>query len=130
MEENRLVVSDAAKRIQDEMNMHAVAGAYGWAVFRLSDGRPFDHIAYPDRVDAVKATRWERDNCAFLPINPAGMSGVEAEAVLTFARGLSAAMPLPSAEFDFDPTMPHRPVDRRKKLAHLASGGKLFPNGI
>lgn len=116
-------VSDAARRIADEMNLHAVAKSDGWAVFRLSDGRPFDHNPYPFRVAAVKATGWDRDRFLYLEIQPDGMQLQHAQACLDFARMLhDAGFRIPSPEFEFDPTMPLMPHDRRSTIRHLAGG--------
>lgn len=117
--------SDAARRIADEMNLHAVAKSEGWAVFHLSDGRPFDHTPYRRRVEAVKATGWDRDRFLYLEIQPDGMPLKEADAVLRFARMLhDSGFRIPSPEFEFDPTMPLLRRDRLATIRHLATGGR------
>lgn len=116
---------DDARRIADEMNMHAVAKSEGWAVFRLSDGSPFDHVPYARRTDAVKATGWDRDRFLYLEIQPDGMSGKEADAVLRYARMVhDAGFRIPSPDFEYDPAMPLMPHDRLATIRHLASGGR------
>lgn len=117
--------SDDARRIADEMTMHAVAKSQGWAVFSLSDGRPLDHCPYPTRTLAVRAAKWDRDNYLYLEIQPDGMQPKEAEAVLSYARALhNAGFRLPDPEFDYDASMPTFSWDRSKQIRHLASGGR------
>ena len=119
------VYSDDAKRISHEMTMHAVAKSQGWATFRLSDGSPVGHNAYPTRVEAVMSMRWDRDNILYLEIQPDGMTLREAEAVLTYARTLhNAGFRIPAPEFEFDASMPTFAWDRANQIRHLASGGK------
>jgi hypothetical protein len=122
---------DDVKRIKHAMDTHAVAKSVGWVAFRLADGTsPDSNTVYERRVDCVKHQGWDRDNVIYLDIQPDGMSFGEAEAVLSFARSLhDAGFRIPNPEFDFDPVMPHQTADRRKKIAHLASGGKYFPKG-
>lgn len=121
-----LMYSDAAKRISAEMQMHAVAKSEGWAVFRLSDGMPFDHVPYSRRVEAVKATGWDRDRFLYLEIQPDGMGLKEAEAVLKYARMIhDAGFRIPAPDFEYDPTMPLLRHDRIRTIKHLASGGRF-----
>jgi hypothetical protein len=119
--------TDDARRVADEMSLHAVARARGWAVFRLRDGRPADHVAYPRREDAVRAMGWNRDDYLYLEIRPDGMPDpAEAQAVLGFARALhKAGFRLPSPDFDFTPVMPAFAHDRVRTIRHLATGGKV-----
>ena len=72
--------SDEAKRIADEMTLHAVAKSEGWVCFRLSDGSPLDHNVYERRIDAVKAAGWDRDRFIYLEVQPDGMPVKEADA--------------------------------------------------
>lgn len=121
------VWSDAAKRIADEMTMHAIAHSEGWVCFRLSDGTPLDHIAHDRRIDAVKAAGWDRDRFIYLEVAPDGMTPKEAEACLKYARVLhDAGFRIPSPEFEFDPTMPLLRSDKIKTIRHLASGGRVY----
>lgn len=119
--------TDDAKRICNEMNLHAVAKSQGWVVFRLSDGSPVDHVPYPTRIEAVRHMRWDRDNFLYLEIAPDGMpSAAEAQGVLDYARALhDAGFRLPSPDFDFDNTMPAFGWDKKKTIRHLTSGGKI-----
>jgi hypothetical protein len=117
--------SDEAKRIADEMTLHAIAKSEGWVCFRLSDGTPLDHNVYERRIDAVKAAGWDRDRFIYLEVQPDGMPVKEADACLRFARMLhDSGFRIPSPEFEFDPTMPLLPSDRIKTIRHLASGGR------
>lgn len=122
---------DEVKRLKYAMDTHAVAGSRGWVAFRLADGTsPDNHTVYETRVEAVRHQNWDRDNMIYLEIIPGGMPYGEAEAVLQFARALhNAGFRIPSPDYDFDPTMPYQTSDRKKKIAHLASGGKYYPKG-
>lgn len=122
---------DAAKRIADEMTIHAIAKSEGWVAFKLADGRPVDHVCYPRRIDAVKAAGWDRDNYVFLETEPDVASLQEWIARLKYARMLHAAgFRIPSSEFEFDASMPFLVTDRAKQVRHLASGGRLHPLGL
>lgn len=117
---------DDAKRISDEMNMHALAGSAGkWAAFRMADGKPVDNTAYPSREDAVRAAGWDRDTTVYLEIQADGMKPEHAQACLDFQRALhDAGFRLPSPDFHFDLAMPMFEWDRKATIAHLASGGR------
>lgn len=90
--------SDAAARMADAMNLHAVAKSRGWAVFALADGKS-DNVPYPDYGDALKSTRWDRDRYCYLQIPMGGISDpAEMQGVLDYARTLhdmGARMPDP-----------------------------------
>lgn len=122
---------DDVKRIKFAMDTHAVAGSRGWVAFRLEDGTSQDgNTVYETRVDAVKHQKWDLDERIYLEILPGGMPLGEAEAVLVYARAMyDAGFRIPDPAFHFDPVMPYQPADRRKKIAHLASGGKFYPKG-
>lgn len=128
------VLADAAKRVADEMTMHAVAGSFGWAVFALADGRPLDHVAYESWRDAVKAAKWDRDNYMFLEIKPDGMPEREAAAVLSYARLIhDLGHRIPGPDWDAGPlasSMPHQPRDRALMAKQLAAGRPLLPAGF
>lgn len=115
--------SDDAKRISDEMNMHAIAGSAGkWAVFRLSDGSPADHTAYDTRRDAVASQKWDRDFRIYLHIAPDGMRAHEAEAFLRYARALhdnGFRLPDPDDLIQPDISMPILPRDRARQIRLL-----------
>lgn len=126
---------DAAKRIKDEMDLHALAGVSGWAVFALADGRPLDHTAYESWRAAVKGAKWDRDNYLFLEIQPDGMPSVrEAQAVLQYARLIhKLGYRIPSPDWDAGPlasSMPHNPRDRAVMGRQLATGRPLVPQGF
>lgn len=126
---------DCAKRIKDELDMHAVAGARGWAVFALADGTPLDHTAYDSWNAAVRAARWDRDNYAFVEIMPDGCPSYRAAAaILHYARTLSrGGYRIPSPDWDAGPlaaSMPAQPHDRRRMARQLISGKPLLPEGF
>lgn len=122
---------DDVRRVKDEMDMHAVAGARGWVAFHLADGRPLDHTAYPVRILAVKAAKWDRDNYMYAEIQPDGMPYREASAVLKYARSLhEAGWRIPDPEFDYDASMPRTAADRKRMARQLVSGKPLSPQHI
>lgn len=124
-------LEDAAKRVKDEVDMHAVLGKRGWAAFALADGRPADHVAYERRQDAVRHMRWDRDDYLYLEIQPDGMPLREAVAVLKYARLVHAmGWRIPGPEFDMPPGMPAQPRDRLLMARQLASGCPLVPEGF
>jgi len=90
--------SDAAARMADTMNLHAVAKSRGWAVFALADGRS-DNIPYEDISDAYRAMKWDRDRFVYLQIPMGGVNDpAEMQGVLDYARTLhdmGARMPDP-----------------------------------
>jgi hypothetical protein len=124
--------SDDAKRVADEMTLHAVAGSHGFAVFRLSDGRPMDHTAYDSWSAAVKGAKWDRDNYMYLEIQPDGMTLREGQAVLDYARIVSKMgfrIPSPDWADHQAMSMPYQKRDRMKMARQLASGKPLYPEG-
>lgn len=126
-------VTDEAKRIKDEMDLHAVAGSFGWAVFRLSDGAPVDHVAYERWQDAVRHMRWDRDNYMYVEIQPGGMPYNEAQAVLNYARGIRKMghrIPAPDWADHQAMSMPYQPWDRRTMARQLVSGRPLDSRGF
>lgn len=120
--------SDDAARMADTMNLHAIVKSRGWAVFALADGRS-DSTAYETYDDALRSTRWNRDNYLYLQI-PAGGVGdpAEMQGFLDYARALQkvgARLPDPrdfaAADRDFPYHAP--PVLRRDwlpQIRHLA----------
>lgn len=94
--------SDAAARMADTMNLHAVAKARGWAVFALADGRS-DNTAYEDYDAALRSKKWDRDRYLYLQIPMGGVNDpAEMQACLDYARTLhdmGARLPDPR---DFD----------------------------
>jgi hypothetical protein len=126
-------LADAAKRVKDEMDLHAVAGDRGWAVFALADGKPLDHTAYDSWKAAVKAAKWDRDRYFFLEVQPDGMPEREAVAVIRYARlchDLGGRVPPPDDVHLFPPGMPLQPLDRLRMARQLASGKPLVPAGF
>lgn len=123
-------LEDAAKRIKEAMDLHAIASDHGWAVCHLADGKPMDHTAYPTWQAAVKAARWDRDNFMYLEIQPDGMPLQEAIAVLKFARFVhSQGWRIPDPTFNMPPGMPAQRRDRALMARQLVSGKPLVPEG-
>jgi hypothetical protein len=82
--------SDDARRMADTMNLHAVAGSRGWAVFALADGRSPGNTAYDDISDAHRAMKWDRDRYLYLQIPAGGVNDpAEMQGCLDYARVLS-----------------------------------------
>jgi len=124
---------DEIRRIKDEMDMHATLKQRGWVAFKLEDGSPLDHAAYPTWNDAVKAAKWDRDRFMFLEIQPDGMTYREANAVLDFARKLYAGgyrIPNPEWTDHMASTMPIQPHDRTRMAKQLITGKPLYPSNI
>lgn len=81
--------TDAARRMADTMNLHAVCKSRGWAVFALADGRSPDTTAYEDIGEAYRAMRWDRDNYLYLQIPAGGVNDpAEMQGCLDYARTL------------------------------------------
>jgi hypothetical protein len=120
------VYSDAALRISDRMNLHAVAGNAGrWASFRLSDGHEvIPHTAYGSRIEAVRFAGWDRDTTIYLEIKADGMPAKDAEEFLSYARFLhDQGWRLPSPDFDFEGIgRPAFAWDRAAYANHLING--------
>ena len=124
MQQPGSVVGDAAKRIADEMAIHAIARSRGFAVFSAADGRPFDHVPYPSHADAVRATGWDRERYLYLEIQADGGCLEGWDAAFRFGRTLLAAGYAP--EPDHNTQMPLFRHDRHRMVRHLASGGKEY----
>lgn len=108
------VYSDDAKRMSDEVTMHAVLGHYGkWAAFRLSDGSSPDHMAYDSRAEAVRHQKQVNDKCLFILIPPDGMPARDAEELLDFWR---KAYDAGFRATDPEILMPLSPADRRRQI--------------
>jgi hypothetical protein len=84
--------TDDARRMADTMNLHAVCKSRGFAVFALADGRSPTTDAFETRDDALRSTRWDRDNYLYLEI-PAGgvLDPAEMQGCLDYARALHKA---------------------------------------
>ena len=121
---------DPVRRIKEEMDFHATMHERGFVAFKLEDGSPLDHTAYPTWNDAVKAAKWDRDRYAFLEIQPDGMPFNESAAVLDFARKLYAGgYRIPSPEWDNHQAaaMPRNAFDRKRAAKQLITGKPLYP---
>lgn len=80
--------SDAAARMADVMNLHAIVKARGWAVFALADSKS-DNTAYETYDDALRSTRWNRDRYLYLQIPAGGVNDpAEMQGCLDYARVL------------------------------------------
>lgn len=124
---------DDVKRIKDEMDLHAIAGGHGYAVFSLQTGIPITHDLYPSRRDARRmAERKTTDALLILEVQPDGMPPNEAAAVLQYERALySAGIRTPdsleSEENSGVLSMPRNRHDRRAMAAQLKAGKPLYP---
>lgn len=79
---------DAAQRMSDAMNLHAIAKSRGWAVFALADGRS-DNTAYETYDDALRSKLWDRDRYLYLEIPRGGVHDpAEMQGCLDYARVL------------------------------------------
>ena len=84
--------TDAARRMADTMNLHAVVKSKGWAVFALADGRSPDMTPYENIGDAYRAMKWDRDNYLYLQIPAGGVNDpAEMQGCLDYARALHKA---------------------------------------
>lgn len=126
---------DCVKRVKDAMDLFAVTGASGWAVFALADGKPQDHIAYESWNAAVRSTKHDRDRFMYVEITPDGMPSYRhAAAPLHYARTLHrGGYRVPSPDWEAGPlasSMPAQPFDRRRMAKQLISGKPLVPAGF
>lgn len=116
-----LKCGDAARRLSDEITLHAIAGSAGkWAAITLADGSS-DHTPYDTRSDAV-SHQISPEYCTFVLIPPDGMTVKEADVLLDFWRqchdaGFRAVDPR-----DDIPSMPLRPEEAREQIRLF--GGK------
>ena len=127
---------DPVKRVKDEMDMHAVVGDSGYAVFSMMDGRPITHDAYPSRAAARRfAERQTQDFLLIIEISPDGMPFNEANAVLTYERtlnnmGVRSPDTLEDEANSGALSMPRNRHDRRRMAAQLKKGSALYPAHI
>lgn len=116
--------SDAAARMADTMNLHAIARSRGWAVFALADGRS-DNVPYETRDDAVRSVLWDRDRYLFLQILSGGVNDpAEMQGCLDYARmlqQLGARLPDPRDFHAPDHDFPYHqaPLMRRDWLPQI-----------
>jgi hypothetical protein len=127
---------DPVKRVKDEMDFHAVAGGFGFAVFSLQDGRPITHDTYPSRGAARRfAERKTSDALLILEVSPDGMPYGEADACLRYERTLQAAGfrspdSLETEENSGLLSMPRTKHDKRRMVNQLVSGRPILPDGL
>jgi hypothetical protein len=120
-------ISDAARRIADSMNLHAIAKSRGWAVFALADGTT-NNVPYETYDDALRSKNWDRDRFLYLQIQAGGMPDIIAQRYLEYARMLQdhgARLPDPRDYGAGDRYFPYHepPVMRRdwaRQIANLA----------
>jgi hypothetical protein len=120
--ENLQQYPDYAKRMANEVSLHAFAGSAGkWAVFALQDGSPASHMAYDNRADAVRDMKWDRDRFLYILIPPDGMHPKEAKAVIDYSRQVyDSGFRIPDPEFtEVMPTMPLMKSDWAKQIKYL-----------
>ena len=127
---------DPVRRVKDEMDMHAVAGGFGYAVFSLQTGKPLSHNAFPSRAAARRnAEKKTSDHLLILEIQPDGMTFREAEAVLHYERTLVSRGVRTPDEFETEEnsgmlSMPRTAHDRARMIQQLVSGRPLMPEGM
>jgi len=113
---------DAAKRLADEITLHAIAGSAGkWAAITLADGS-CDHTPYDTRSDAVRHQA-SPEYCTFVLIPPDGMTVREADVLLHFWRQAHDAGFRAIDPRDDIPSMPLRPEEAREQIRLF--GGRL-----
>jgi hypothetical protein len=112
---------DAAKRLSDDITLHAVAGSAGmWAAVSLADGST-DRTPYPSRSEAVRHQH-SPEYMTFVLIPPSGMTVREADVVLGFWRQVHDAGFRAVDPRDDIPAMPLRPEEAREQVRLF--GGK------
>lgn len=91
------VPTDAAKRMSDEITLHALADPAGnrgrIIAVRLSDGGS-DGVLYPD-VQTAAENQLHYRQCAYVPLSAGGMNAREADVVLAYHRRAYDAGNLP-----------------------------------
>jgi hypothetical protein len=129
----RLKWPDPVLRVKDEMDLHALAQAYGYAVFSMADGRPVTHDTYPSRAAARRfAERKTHDLLLILEVQPDGMTYKEANAVLIYERtlnnmGIQSPDSLEDEANSGALSMPANRHDRRRMAIQLKRGTPLYP---
>lgn len=112
---------DAAKRLSDDITLHALAGSAGkWAAVKLADGSS-DRTAYPSRSEAIRHQS-SPEYCTYVLIPPDGMTVREADVVLHFWRQVYDAGFRAVDPRDDIPSMPLRPEEAREQIRIF--GGK------
>lgn len=132
----RLKWPDPVLRVKDAMDLHAVAGGSGYAVFSLQTGMPVTGDTYPSRADARRmAEKRTTDHLLILEVSPDGMPYKEADAVLKYERtlismGVRTPDHLETEENSGLLSMPRNRHDRRRMAAQLRKGRPLYPSEI
>lgn len=115
MQESHLI-SDAAKRMSDAVNLASMAGSEGkWMSFRLQTGTT-DHALYDSRVDAASHMSFPEHFC-YLKVPPGGMQPRECQAYLDYFRGIYEM----GGRFDRDPAfnMPLMPLTKADAIRQM-----------
>lgn len=132
----RLKWPDPVLRVKDEMDLHALAGGYGYAVFSMQDGRPLTHDTYPSRAAARKAgEKKTQDFLLILEVHPGGMPYREADAVLKYERTLNSMMRRTPDSLETEQnsgalSIPQSKHDKRRMINQLVSGSQITPDGV
>lgn len=127
---------DPVLRVKDEMDFHAVAGGFGYAVFSLQTGSPLTHHTYPSRAAARKdGEKQTTDHLLILEIQPDGMPYNEAQAVLRYERTLISQGVRTPDQFEDEAnsgllSMPHQAHDRVRMAQQLRTGKPLYPSNV
>lgn len=127
---------DPVKRVKDAMDLHAVAGGRGYAVFSLQTGHPLTGDTYSSRGEARRfGERKTTDHLLILEVCPDGMPYREAAAVLQYERqlinaGVRTPDSLETEENSGLLSMPQNRHDRRRMAAQLKKGSKLTPDDV
>jgi hypothetical protein len=125
---------DPVLRVKDAMDLHALAGAFGYAVFSMQDGRPITNDTYPSRARArISGEKKTRDFLLILEVQPDGMTYREANAVLSYERTLNSMGyrtpdSLESEENSGALSMPRTAHDRKRMAKQLVTGKSLVPD--
>lgn len=126
---------DPVRRVKDEMDMHAVAGARGYVAFSLQTGKPVLHSTFPSRGTARRsAEKLTTDMLLIIEVQPDGMTYKEADACLRYERTLASAGfrtpdTLETEENSGLLSMPRTKQDRKRMVNQLLSGKPLVPDG-
>lgn len=115
------IYSDAARRCSDNVTLAAIARQVGrWIAIRLSDGG-YDNAIYDTRADAVRHQLHETQ-CAYIQVQPGGMTPMEADAFLSYSRAVyDAGFRMPDPDFAM-PLMPLMKQDQRRQIQVLQKG--------
>lgn len=128
----RLKWPDPVLRVKDAMDLHALAGGFGYAVFSLNDGKPVTNDLYPSRGAARRfAEKRTTDHLLIIEVQPDGMPYREASAVLQYERaliamGVRSPDSLETEENSGLLSMPRNRHDRRAMATQLRRGQALY----